>query len=183
MEFQLLYALVWKMEVTASVCRACHCCDWIRHHYGHLSAEYLSLLDQMGGDITKQNAPVLFPTSLYRHIDDAEVEDKVRFRKEVIYKITKLFDGNMKSVTWDKKNLDDFLKILEKQFENLNSCWFWKHHKSRECPTLMTKFDDKMCPKDGPQRLPVQVSVAQQDPWRSDARKILSPSWSTKQRS
>uniref|UniRef100_A0A8C8ERZ8 Uncharacterized protein n=1 Tax=Oncorhynchus tshawytscha TaxID=74940 RepID=A0A8C8ERZ8_ONCTS len=103
---------------------ACHCCDWIRHHYGHLSAEYLSLLDQMGGDITKQNAPVLFPTSLYRHIDDAEVEDKVRFRKEVIYKITKLFDGNMKSVTWDKKNLDDFLKILEKQFENLNSFLF-----------------------------------------------------------
>uniref|UniRef100_A0AAZ3SK95 Uncharacterized protein n=1 Tax=Oncorhynchus tshawytscha TaxID=74940 RepID=A0AAZ3SK95_ONCTS len=101
---------------------ACHCCDWIRHHYGHLSAEYLSLLDQMVRDITKQNAPVFSPTSLYRPIDDAEVEDKVRFRKEVIYKITKLFDGNMKSITWDKKNLDDFLKILEKQFENLNSC-------------------------------------------------------------
>uniref|UniRef100_A0A8C7UN87 Uncharacterized protein n=1 Tax=Oncorhynchus mykiss TaxID=8022 RepID=A0A8C7UN87_ONCMY len=75
-----------------------------------------------GGDITKQNAPVFFPTSLYRHIDDAEVEDKVRFRNEAIYKITKLFDGNMKSVTWNKKNLDDFLKILENQFENLNSC-------------------------------------------------------------
>lgn len=99
-----------------------HCCDWIRHHYGHLSSEYLSLLDQMGGDITKQDAPVFFPTSLYRHIDDAEVEDKVRFLKETIYQITKLFDGNMKSVTWDKKNLDDFLNILERQLENLNSC-------------------------------------------------------------
>ncbi|XP_071029419.1 interferon a3-like [Oncorhynchus clarkii lewisi] len=100
----------------------CHCCDWIRHHYGHLSAECLSLLDQMGGDITKQNAPVPFPTSLYRHIDDAEFEDKVIFLKETIYQITKLFDGNMKSVTWDKKNLDDFLNILERQLENLNSC-------------------------------------------------------------
>ncbi|XP_045570189.1 interferon alpha 2 isoform X1 [Salmo salar] len=99
-----------------------HCCDWIRHHYGHLSSEYLSLLDQMGGDITKQDAPVFFPTSLYRHIDDGEVEDKVRFLKETIYQITKLFDGNMKSVTWDKKNLDDFLNILERQLENLNSC-------------------------------------------------------------
>uniref|UniRef100_A0A8C7URN5 Interferon phi 1 n=1 Tax=Oncorhynchus mykiss TaxID=8022 RepID=A0A8C7URN5_ONCMY len=76
----------------------------------------------MGGDITKQNAPVLFPTSLYRHIDDAEFEDKVIFLKETIYQITKLFDGNMKSVTWDKKNLDDFLNILERQLENLNSC-------------------------------------------------------------
>ncbi|XP_029583223.1 interferon a3-like isoform X2 [Salmo trutta] len=100
----------------------CHCCDWIRHHYGHLSSEYLSLLDQMGGDITKQDAPVFFPTSLYRHIDDAEVEDKVRFLKETIYQIINLFDGNMKSVTWDKKNLDDFLNILERQLENLNSC-------------------------------------------------------------
>ncbi|XP_071265506.1 interferon a3-like isoform X1 [Salvelinus alpinus] len=99
-----------------------HCCDWIRHHYGHLSAEYLSLLDQMGGDITKQDAPVFFPTSLYRHIDDSEFEDKVRFLKETIYQITKLFDGNMKSVTWDKKSLDDFLNILERQLENLNSC-------------------------------------------------------------
>uniref|UniRef100_A0A4W5K2D4 Interferon a3-like n=1 Tax=Hucho hucho TaxID=62062 RepID=A0A4W5K2D4_9TELE len=108
--------------IVCSMQSVCHCCDWIRHHYGHLSAEYLSLLDQMGGDITKQNAPVFFPTSLYRHIDDAEFEDKVRFLNETIFEITKLFDGNMKSVTWDKKNLDDFLNILERQFENLNSC-------------------------------------------------------------
>ncbi|CAB1341552.1 unnamed protein product, partial [Coregonus sp. 'balchen'] len=76
--------------------RVCRCCDWIRHHYGLLSAEYLSLLDQMGGDITEQDAPVLFPTSLYRHIDDAEFEDKVRFLNETIYQIKKQFDGNMK---------------------------------------------------------------------------------------
>ncbi|XP_014059915.1 interferon a3 isoform X2 [Salmo salar] len=108
--------------ILCSMQSVCHCCEWIRHHFGHLSSEYLSQLDQMGGDITKQNAPVLFPTSLYRHIDDAEFEDKVRFLNETIYQIIKLFDGNMKSVTWDKKNLDDFLNILERQFENLNSC-------------------------------------------------------------
>nr|XP_046161585.1 interferon a3-like [Oncorhynchus gorbuscha] len=109
----------------------CHCCDWIRHHYGLLSAEYLSLLDQMGGDITEQEAPVFFPESLYRRIELAEIktriltfhyEDKDRFRNETIYQITKLFDGNMKAVTWDKKKLDDFLNILECQFENLKSC-------------------------------------------------------------
>uniref|UniRef100_A0A4W5LMK0 Uncharacterized protein n=1 Tax=Hucho hucho TaxID=62062 RepID=A0A4W5LMK0_9TELE len=83
------------------------CCCWIRHHYGNLSTEHLSLLDQMGGDITKQIAPF---------------EDKVRFLNETIYQIKKLFDGNMKAVTWDKKNLDYFLNILEHQFENLNSC-------------------------------------------------------------
>ncbi|CAB1341540.1 unnamed protein product, partial [Coregonus sp. 'balchen'] len=58
----------------------CHCCDWIPHHYGLLSAEYLSLLDQM-------------------------FDDKVRFLNETIFQITKLFHGNMKLVTWNKTNL------------------------------------------------------------------------------
>ncbi|XP_014048253.2 interferon a3 isoform X3 [Salmo salar] len=84
-------------QFICSMQSVCHCCDWIQHHYGHLSSEYLSLLDQM-------------------------FEDQVRFRNETIYQITKLFDGNMKAVTWDKKNLDDFLNILERQLENLKSC-------------------------------------------------------------
>ncbi|XP_029491402.2 interferon a3-like [Oncorhynchus nerka] len=108
--------------IICSMQSVCHCCDWIRHHYGLLSAEYLSLLDQMGGDITEQEAPVFFPELLYRRIDDAKFEDQVIFRNETIYQITKLFDGNMKAVTWDKKKLDDFLNILERQFENLKSC-------------------------------------------------------------
>eukprot|EP00063_Salmo_salar_P073418 XP_014048253.1 PREDICTED: interferon a3-like isoform X3 [Salmo salar] len=83
--------------IICSMQSVCHCCDWIQHHYGHLSSEYLSLLDQM-------------------------FEDQVRFRNETIYQITKLFDGNMKAVTWDKKKRDDFLNILERQFENLKSC-------------------------------------------------------------
>jgi hypothetical protein len=33
--------------IICSMQSVCHCCDWIPHHYGHLSAEYLSLLDQM----------------------------------------------------------------------------------------------------------------------------------------
>uniref|UniRef100_A0A8C7FSR4 Uncharacterized protein n=1 Tax=Oncorhynchus kisutch TaxID=8019 RepID=A0A8C7FSR4_ONCKI len=37
--------------IICSMQSVCHCCDWIRHHYGLLSAEYLSLLDQM---VTKQ---------------------------------------------------------------------------------------------------------------------------------
>uniref|UniRef100_A0A8C7U9S2 Interferon a3-like n=1 Tax=Oncorhynchus mykiss TaxID=8022 RepID=A0A8C7U9S2_ONCMY len=96
--------------IICSMQSVCHCCDWSRHHYGHLR------------DITEQEAPVFFPESLYRRIDDAKFEDQVRFRNETIYQITKLFDGNMKAVTWDKKKLDNFLNILERQFENLKSC-------------------------------------------------------------
>uniref|UniRef100_A0A8C7FQJ7 Uncharacterized protein n=1 Tax=Oncorhynchus kisutch TaxID=8019 RepID=A0A8C7FQJ7_ONCKI len=103
--------------IHCSMQNVCHCCDWIRHHYGHLNAEFLSL-------------PVFFPKSLQKH----------RFLNETIYQITKLFDGNIvelfyhylstytlfyhniKGGTRDKKNLDDFLNILERQFENLNFC-------------------------------------------------------------
>ncbi|XP_042183805.1 interferon a3-like [Oncorhynchus tshawytscha] len=110
--------------IICSMQSVCHCCDWIRHHYGHLSAEYLSLLDQMVRDITKQNAPVFSPTSLYRPIDDAEFDDKIRWINRNIVSLIKQYRGgrNMKAVSWDKKNLDDFLNILERQFENLNFC-------------------------------------------------------------
>uniref|UniRef100_A0A8C7RK45 Uncharacterized protein n=1 Tax=Oncorhynchus mykiss TaxID=8022 RepID=A0A8C7RK45_ONCMY len=110
--------------IICSMQSVCHCCDWSRHHYGHLSAEYLSLLDQMGGDITKQNAPVFFPTSLYRHIDDAEVKARI-FTNHVLicFGFAVLTQCYIDAITEAyTKNLDDFLKILENQFENLNSC-------------------------------------------------------------
>uniref|UniRef100_A0A674DBA0 Uncharacterized protein n=1 Tax=Salmo trutta TaxID=8032 RepID=A0A674DBA0_SALTR len=100
--------------IICSMQSVCHCCDWIRHHYGHLSSEYLSLLDQMGGDITEQDAPVFFPTLLYRHIDEAKVKTRI-----MTYHVLICFSI---AVTWDKKKLDDFLNILERQLENLNSC-------------------------------------------------------------
>ncbi|XP_031681822.1 interferon a3-like [Oncorhynchus kisutch] len=97
----------------------CHCCDWIRHHYGHLNAEFLSLLDLI---VSYQHTPILF-IIFFLHVH-VEFEVKVRFLNETIYQITKLFDGNhnIKGGTRDKKNLDDFLNILERQFENLNFC-------------------------------------------------------------
>ncbi|XP_041736783.2 interferon a3-like [Coregonus clupeaformis] len=108
--------------IICSMQSVCHCCDWIPHHYGLLSAEYLSLLDQMGGDITEQNAFVYFPESLYRPIYDAKFDDKVRFLNETIFQITKLFHGNMTLVTWNKTNLTNFVYNLERQFKNLQSC-------------------------------------------------------------
>ncbi|KAK6300106.1 hypothetical protein J4Q44_G00301390 [Coregonus suidteri] len=101
MEFLWLHVLVWKVSPPPNTFPC-----WTRWE-----------------EILQSRMPLSCPpTSLYRHIDDAEFEDKVRFLNETIYQIKKQFDGNMKAVTWDKKNLDDFLNILERQFENLNSC-------------------------------------------------------------
>ncbi|KAL0992710.1 hypothetical protein UPYG_G00097230 [Umbra pygmaea] len=100
----------------------CHCCDWVRNHYPILSREYLNLLDEMGGGITKLDVPVPFPVEMYRVIDKAEFQDRVRFLNQTIYEITKLFDEDTNSVTWDKKKLDNFQNILYRQFINLKTC-------------------------------------------------------------
>ncbi|CDQ88876.1 unnamed protein product [Oncorhynchus mykiss] len=42
----------------------------------------------------------------------------------------------MKFVTWNKKNLDDFLKILERQFETLNSCVILFHFVRHVSPAM-----------------------------------------------
>ncbi|KAJ3601388.1 hypothetical protein NHX12_032357 [Muraenolepis orangiensis] len=47
-------------------------CDWLRI-YGDLSNDSMSLLDQMGGEMTNQECPVSFPESFYRHIRKAKV--------------------------------------------------------------------------------------------------------------
>uniref|UniRef100_A0A8K9XVH1 Uncharacterized protein n=1 Tax=Oncorhynchus mykiss TaxID=8022 RepID=A0A8K9XVH1_ONCMY len=121
--------MVWTciFLIICSMQSVCHCCDWSRHHYGHLSAECLSLLDQMGGDITEQEAPVFFPESLYRRIDDAKVKTRIwTFHVLICFSTAVLtqryIDGIIEAVTWDKKKLDNFLNILERQFENLKSC-------------------------------------------------------------
>uniref|UniRef100_A0A8K9VBG1 Lipoxygenase domain-containing protein n=1 Tax=Oncorhynchus mykiss TaxID=8022 RepID=A0A8K9VBG1_ONCMY len=132
--------------IICSMQSVCHCCDWIRHHYGHLSAEYLSLLDQMGGDITEQEAPVFFPESLYRRIELADVKTRIlTFHVLICFSIAVLtqryIDGIIEpysAVTWDKKKLDDFLNILEGQFENLKSQNY--HDMTRKSIPLICTF-------------------------------------------
>uniref|UniRef100_A0A3P9A2B7 Uncharacterized protein n=2 Tax=Esox lucius TaxID=8010 RepID=A0A3P9A2B7_ESOLU len=113
---------IFLFLILCSTQSSCSCCDWIRDHYGTLSREYLSLLDEMGGNITKQDVPVFFPESLYRRMEDAQYEVQVRFLNETIHEIFKLFDENMDAVTWEEKKLDDFLILLHRQFQNLKSC-------------------------------------------------------------
>uniref|UniRef100_A0A8L0DVY3 Uncharacterized protein n=1 Tax=Oncorhynchus mykiss TaxID=8022 RepID=A0A8L0DVY3_ONCMY len=91
---------------------------------------FTTLVIFQGGDITEQEAPVFFPESLYRRIELADVKTRIlTFHVLICFSIAVLtqryIDGIIEpysAVTWDKKKLDDFLNILEGQFENLKSC-------------------------------------------------------------
>ncbi|KAJ7992165.1 hypothetical protein DPEC_G00275700 [Dallia pectoralis] len=117
-----MQSLTYLFLILCCTQSACHGCEWIRHQFGTLSGLYLTQLDEMGGNITQQEVPVVFPEFLYERTNDTQYVDQVRFLNETIHEITELFDENMDAVTWDKKKLGDFLILLHRQFTNLKSC-------------------------------------------------------------
>ncbi|XP_035253032.1 interferon a3-like [Anguilla anguilla] len=107
------------------VCSAqdfCKGCDWIQHRFKWASGESLSLLSEMGGNITDDRVPVPFPTILYSSIKKAQVDDKVKFVHASIDQIIKLFDGNLDAVTWNRLKLEHFLIVLDRQSRELKKC-------------------------------------------------------------
>ncbi|KAJ8404321.1 hypothetical protein AAFF_G00340940 [Aldrovandia affinis] len=105
-----------------NVCNGCNCSDWIQHGFGPVSREYLSLLSDMGGDITNAKVPVPFPDVLYGRIRTAQMGDKITFLYESINQIIKLFHGNSNAVTWKRLKLEHFLTLLNRQSHELHKC-------------------------------------------------------------
>nr|ALD49742.1 interferon alpha [Anguilla japonica] len=107
------------------VCSAqdfCDGCYWIQHGFRRVSGESLSLLSEMGGDITDSRVDVPFPKTLYTSIHKAQVDDKVRFVHASIDQIIKLFDENLDAVTWNRLKLEHFLIVLDRQSRELQKC-------------------------------------------------------------
>ncbi|XP_061081160.1 interferon a3-like [Conger conger] len=100
----------------------CEGCDWIQRGFRRVGGESLSLLSEMGGDITDDMVPVPFPKNLYRSIQNAEMDDKVKFLHESIDQIMELFDGNLDAVTWNKLKVEHFLTLLDRQSRELQKC-------------------------------------------------------------
>ncbi|XP_070779902.1 LOW QUALITY PROTEIN: interferon phi 1 [Enoplosus armatus] len=98
------------------------CCDWLRH-YGHVSNSSLTLIQHMGGQLTKQESPVSFPYKLYRRIQKAEVETKLVFIRDTLELISDLYrHGNLSSFTWDTDKTEHFLISIHRQTDGFNSC-------------------------------------------------------------
>ncbi|XP_030202190.1 interferon phi 1 isoform X1 [Gadus morhua] len=96
-------------------------CDWLRL-YGDLSNDSMSLLDQMGGEMTDQQCPVPFPESFYRHIKKDKMEAKLEFIGDSLTQIIQLYHGNRSSVSWDHNKTERFLITVDRQAREINSC-------------------------------------------------------------
>ncbi|XP_060883001.1 interferon a3-like [Labrus mixtus] len=98
------------------------CCDWVRR-FGHLNGKSLDCIEHMGGPLTEEASPVLFPNSLYEHILKAEVAPQLVFIRDSLKLISDLYrHDNLTSVTWDVKKLVEFQTIIHRQVEELNTC-------------------------------------------------------------
>uniref|UniRef100_A0A3Q3GML8 Uncharacterized protein n=1 Tax=Labrus bergylta TaxID=56723 RepID=A0A3Q3GML8_9LABR len=92
------------------------CCDWVKR-FGHLNGQSLDAIEHMGGPLTEEKGPVLFPNSLYKRIR------KLVFIRDSLKLISDLYrHDNLTSVTWDVKKLVEFQAIIHRQVEELNTC-------------------------------------------------------------
>ncbi|XP_019966742.2 interferon phi 1 [Paralichthys olivaceus] len=98
------------------------CCDWLRH-YNHYSNVTLTLLRQMGGQLTEDESPVSFPFKLYTQVRHRKVESQLIFIKNSLLGISDLYrHDNLSSPTWDTKVTHHFQVNLHRLKEELNTC-------------------------------------------------------------
>ncbi|XP_062422112.1 interferon phi 1 [Pungitius pungitius] len=98
------------------------CCNWLQR-YGHLSNSSLTLIQTMGGQLTDQESPVAFPYQLYKRIKNNTVDTQLVFIRDSLKLMAGLYrHDNLSSVTWDTKKMEDFLIIIHRQIDGLNSC-------------------------------------------------------------
>ncbi|XP_067284956.1 interferon phi 1 isoform X2 [Pseudorasbora parva] len=88
-----------------------------------ISNESLSLLKDMGGKYI-EDTRVPFPGPLYNWIDNAKVEDQVKFLALTLDHIIRLMDAreHMSSVQWNLKTVEHFLTVLNRQLSDLKEC-------------------------------------------------------------
>nr|AKM15287.1 interferon a [Mylopharyngodon piceus] len=102
--------------------RQCSACEWLGR-YRMISNESLSLLKEMGGKYP-EDTKVSFPGRLYNMIDNAKVEDQVKFLVLTLDHIIRLMDAreHMNSVQWNLQTVEHFLTVLNRQSSDLKEC-------------------------------------------------------------
>ncbi|XP_062264046.1 interferon phi 1 [Platichthys flesus] len=107
------------------------CCDWLRH-YNHYSNVTLTLLRQMGGQLTEDENPVPFPFTLYTHVRHQQVDSQLIFIRDSLSRISDLYDHyDRSSVSWDTVMTHHFRVNLHRLKEELSTCMLTKKHLNR----------------------------------------------------
>ncbi|XP_077069945.1 interferon phi 1 isoform X2 [Siphateles boraxobius] len=86
----------------------------------------------MGGNYPDIRVP--FPGQLYNSVDNAMVEDRVKFLVLTLEHIIDIMDAreDMHAVQWNLKTVDRFLADLNRQSSELKECVARYHHPSHK---------------------------------------------------
>nr|CAX48605.1 interferon [Cyprinidae sp. EPC] len=109
----------------------CSACEWLGQ-YRRISRDSLTLLKEMGGNYPDIRVP--FPGQLYNWIDNAKVEDQVKFLVLTLEHIIRIMDAreDMNAAQWNLKTVDRFLSNLNRQSSELKECVARYHHPSHK---------------------------------------------------
>ncbi|XP_058858746.1 interferon a3-like [Acipenser ruthenus] len=97
-------------------------CKWIQHRYKDVSRDSLQLITHMGKEFVMNEEHVEnIPSPGGVYITNSQVSN-ISIIYKVLHHISKLYNGNMDSVRWDREKLDRFQSNLHTQTAHLKQC-------------------------------------------------------------
>ncbi|XP_058858780.1 interferon a3-like [Acipenser ruthenus] len=97
-------------------------CKWIQHRYKDVSRDSLQLITHMGKEFVMNEEHVEnIPSPGGVYITNSQVSN-ISIIYKVLHHISKLYNGNMDSVRWDREKLDRFQSNLHTQTVHLKQC-------------------------------------------------------------
>ncbi|XP_038152803.1 interferon a3-like [Cyprinodon tularosa] len=102
-------------------------CRWMDQKFRQHSQNSLDLLDGMVNNSTnstqdEEQSAVAFPHHLYSHVSKASAEGKLAFTVHILREISALFEDDYSSSSWQETTVENFLNVVNKQADELQSC-------------------------------------------------------------
>ncbi|XP_041830208.1 interferon a3-like [Melanotaenia boesemani] len=107
------------------------------HKFRQHSASSLVLIDIMvnnstnGTEDAAEENTVAFPDHLYNQASKASAEDKLAFAVQVLKEVCVLFEEDSSSSSWEESTVENFLNVVNKQADELQSCIGSHGHKKK----------------------------------------------------
>ncbi|XP_030610908.1 interferon a3-like [Archocentrus centrarchus] len=119
-------------------------CRWINHKFRQHSEETLNLLDMMitsTAEDAEIEDTVHFPNHLYHQASTATAEEKLAFTAQILEEVAALFEEDHSSASWEESTVRNFLNIVNKQAEELRSCFGSHSHGTKKSEQLYFKTE------------------------------------------
>ncbi|XP_047465707.1 uncharacterized protein LOC125022810 [Mugil cephalus] len=129
-------------------------CRWMNHKFKQYSENSLDLIDAMANNSTNSTEDagtedtVVFPYHLYSHASKASAGDKLAFTVQVLKEVAALFEEDYSSASWEESTVENFLNVVNKQADELNSC-IVSHTKNKKLEMYFKKLSNRVLKQKG----------------------------------